>query len=90
MAHQPRGNARRSAARVATTAALAALLVLGVAGAVLLHRYESAVRRQDLLAPGSRGSGVEFSGPLNFLLIGSDQRDNNPAAGERSDTSTLR
>lgn len=75
----------RRSARVATTAGLVVLLVLGVAGAILLHRYESAVRRENLLAPGSRGS-QEFSGPLNFLLLGSDLRNDNPTAGERSDT----
>ena len=68
------------------------LVVLAAGTAVgvlaLAHRYNAAVHHADLLAPGSRVSAatVHVTGPLNFLLLGSDQRPDNPANGERSDT----
>jgi LCP family protein required for cell wall assembly len=74
------------------------LLMLASGGAitatkVLAHRYDSAVRKGTLIAPGARAGGslgdeshTRVTGPLNYLLIGSDARAGNPAAGERSDT----
>jgi LCP family protein required for cell wall assembly len=70
---------------------------------VLVNRYDKSVSRAELIDPGARvsptadGGGVldvpfvpqGVSGPLNFLLIGSDARDNNPGMGERSDTIIL-
>lgn len=62
---------------------------------VLVHRYDAAVPKAVLLDSGARGrqagtGGVlapnPVSGPLNYLLVGSDARDAVPAMGERSDT----
>lgn len=73
-----------------TGVVLVTLSGLAAAGGFLLvQRYEGAVSKQDLLAPESRAGGVApaaVTGPLNFLLIGSDLRVNNPGAGQRSDT----
>ena len=62
-----------------------------VTSRVLAHRYETSVTKASLLAPAARVSAPAqerrstIVGPLNFLLIGSDQRpDDDPA--ERSDT----
>jgi LCP family protein required for cell wall assembly len=63
-----------------------------VTALVLAHRYDSAVHHADLLDPGSRvqpGTGnapAHVAGPLNFLLLGSDARANDPIDGQRSDT----
>jgi LCP family protein required for cell wall assembly len=77
---------------------LGVLLMLGASGAitatkVLAARYDSTVRKGTLIAPGARsgGSGGDesrssLSGPLNYLLIGSDARAEDPSAGARSDT----
>jgi LCP family protein required for cell wall assembly len=70
---------------------------------VLAGRYDKSVQKAELIDPGARvhptadddgGLSVPFvpqgvTGPLNFLLIGSDARDNNPGMGERSDTIIL-
>ncbi len=62
------------------------------AGQALVQRYESSVSRDVLLDPSARDTGDAYvgwrrlSGPLNYLLIGSDLRAANPAAGQRSDT----
>jgi LCP family protein required for cell wall assembly len=59
---------------------------------ILAHRYDTAVTKQNLLAPEARVTGPAeerrstITGPLNFLLIGSDLRANNPEDGQRSDT----
>jgi LCP family protein required for cell wall assembly len=60
---------------------------------VLANRYEHAVTRAPLLDAGARaqpraggpGSGG-VSGPLNFLLLGSDARTWAPGDGQRSDS----
>jgi LCP family protein required for cell wall assembly len=76
---------------------LGVLLMLGASGAitatkVLAARYDSNVRKGTLIAPGARtgGGGDEsrssLTGPLNYLLIGSDAREDDPSAGARSDT----
>jgi LCP family protein required for cell wall assembly len=63
-----------------------------VGSRVLAHRYESSVNQENLLAPAARVTGPPAErhstilGPLNYLLIGSDLRANNPADGQRSDT----
>ncbi|MGC9667124.1 LCP family protein [Planosporangium sp. 12N6] len=57
---------------------------------VLTHRYDAAVKKGTLIAPEARSGGdqpqVRLTGPLNYLLIGSDARADDPAAGQRSDT----
>jgi LCP family protein required for cell wall assembly len=63
----------------------------------LLHRYESAVHQDDLMGDAAVPREVQQehwkSGPLNFLLLGSDSRegetDKGVVAGERSDTIML-
>jgi LCP family protein required for cell wall assembly len=62
---------------------------------VLATRYDKTVTRAPLLDPGVRvqpdpNNGlVAMVGPLNFLLLGSDARDNDPSNGQRSDTIIL-
>jgi LCP family protein required for cell wall assembly len=59
---------------------------------VLAHRYDSSLNKASLLAPEARVTMAPearrstISGPLNFLLIGSDLRSNDPEGGQRSDT----
>ncbi len=82
---------RRRAVRITVglVAAFAVLLgLLAAGGALLLHRYDTAVGRADLLARDARAGGQAgpVAGPLNFLLVGSDYRTWSPTAGERSDT----
>lgn len=81
---------RRSRVRrtvlVVSGALVLVLVLLGIGGAVLLRSYDSAVNRDVLLAPSARVAHGSVHGPLNLLLIGSDQRVGNPDAGERSDT----
>jgi LCP family protein required for cell wall assembly len=73
------------------------LLILGASGAiaatkVLAARYDSTVRKGTLIAPEARAGGTgddshsSVTGPLNYLLIGSDARAEDPSAGARSDT----
>src|SRR5690349_12439498 len=63
-----------------------------VGGRVLASRYESSVNKQTLLAPAARVTDAPAQrqstivGPLNYLLIGSDLRADNPEDGQRSDT----
>jgi LCP family protein required for cell wall assembly len=78
-------------AKMAIAFGLVLILVsLGLLGAekVLTARYAGALHRDDLLAPGARrgGSQTSLTGPLNYLLIGSDARVSNPSMGARSDT----
>ena len=55
---------------------------------VLTARYAAALHRDNLLAPGARHGATQtsLSGPLNYLLIGSDARSTNRSMGARSDT----
>jgi LCP family protein required for cell wall assembly len=67
-----------------------AVLIAGI-GALMLHRFDHSVARADLIQPSARAQaparahGV-VTGPLNFLLLGSDYRVEDPTMGERSDT----
>jgi LCP family protein required for cell wall assembly len=58
-----------------------------VGGKVLLDRYTGAVSQQNLLgsAVSDREKGKELEGALNFLLLGIDERANDPG-NTRSDT----
>jgi LCP family protein required for cell wall assembly len=68
------------------------------AGKVLANRYDDSVKKDTLLADDARtGAGVglktdeniprtKLTGPLNFLLIGSDARVDDPEGGQRSDS----
>jgi LCP family protein required for cell wall assembly len=67
------------------------LAVVGIGGvAFLVHRYDSAVHKGNLLdqkARAGNGQGLfGVHGPLNYLLLGSDQRPGDTSDGERSDT----
>jgi LCP family protein required for cell wall assembly len=78
-------------ALVAAVVSLAVVAGLGIATATLLaNRFEHSVTRASLLAPEARaaapGPHASVSGPLNFLVIGSDLRADDPGEGERSDT----
>jgi len=90
---KPRSHRRRRGRlqRILIAAGVSLVLVAGlalVAGVVLVHRYDRAVARETLLAPSARAEGqhAAVTGPLNFLLIGSDYRSWSPDAGQRSDT----
>jgi LCP family protein required for cell wall assembly len=86
-----RSRPRRSGVRRAVLAGATTLALLiglaGIGGVFLVRRYNNAIGKDTLLAPGARsGSQGSVKGPLNFLLIGSDERVDNPDAGRRSDT----
>ena len=73
--------------------AVIAVLATGsyVSALALEHRYDHALPRANLLDPSARAqpAGVRhmtIQGPLNFLLLGSDARANDPIDGQRSDT----
>jgi LCP family protein required for cell wall assembly len=65
------------------------LSALGILGGekLLTARYAAALHPATLLAPDARRDVPQrLSGPLNYLLIGSDARADNPSMGARSDT----
>nr|MDT0659828.1 LCP family protein [Micromonospora sp. DSM 115978] len=67
--------------------ALLAVAVLGGAGIwALTQRYERSVTKDLLLAPAARDERTSLVGPLNYLLVGSDQRTATPGADQRADT----
>jgi LCP family protein required for cell wall assembly len=79
--------------KVVIAVGLALVLLAGSgfgAAKFLQHRYESSVAQQVLLDPGARSSDPATTawrtGPLNFLLLGSDLRAGEPENGQRSDT----
>ncbi|MBB5870858.1 LCP family protein required for cell wall assembly [Allocatelliglobosispora scoriae] len=86
--------------RFAVASCLALLLLVAgglVAVRVLVERYDSSVAREALLDPDARQGeyvadpvtrlrAASLTGPLNYLLIGSDARWGSPEAGQRSDT----
>jgi LCP family protein required for cell wall assembly len=63
-----------------------------VTAKVLADRYDTPVKRGTLIAPEARNGGgddhapARLTGPLNYLLIGTDARADDPTAGQRSDT----
>jgi LCP family protein required for cell wall assembly len=67
--------------------ALLAVVSIGLIGAekAFNARYLDSLHHGKLLSPDAR-NGTSLSGPLNFLLIGSDFRARNPGMGARSDT----
>jgi hypothetical protein len=86
---------RRRARRILLATGLALLLLVGsavTAGAVIMHRFDQAVIRAPLLMPSARVETAARApyapvvGPLNFLLLGSDYRAEDPSMGQRSDT----
>jgi len=91
----PPGRPRTSRWAIALVAA-GTVIVLLAAGtytvlASLIHRYDSALPKASLLDPSARaqpadGGNYTITGPLNFLLLGSDARPNDTVDGQRSDT----
>lgn len=73
---------------------LGALLLLSSGGTIaaiklVSYRLDHAVSRQELLDNGARAGNRPahtITGPLNFLLLGSDFRSRTPSDGQRSDT----
>lgn len=68
---------------------LVLLVVAGgglVAVQALTARYERSVDRDLLLHPAARREHVGLTGPLNYLLVGSDRRGPATRHDERSDT----
>jgi LCP family protein required for cell wall assembly len=67
-----------------------ALLLVSAAGVVgswtLRERYERSVTRELLLDPTARHERARVHGPLNYLLVGSDQRGATPGRNQRADT----
>ncbi|BCB86020.1 hypothetical protein Psuf_033330 [Phytohabitans suffuscus] len=65
-------------------------MLVSTAGVVglraLVSRYERSVAHERLLDDAARQRGTAVSGPLNYLLIGSDLRANDPQDGQRADT----
>ncbi|MGC1214404.1 MAG: LCP family protein, partial [Micromonospora sp.] len=63
------------------------LAAIGTVGLRLLtDRYDRQVVKEQLLDPSARRERTAVSGPLNYLLIGSDQRPDNRSPDQRSDT----
>ncbi|HEY0699812.1 MAG TPA: LCP family protein, partial [Micromonospora sp.] len=66
------------------------MLVLAAAGVAglraLTNRYDRSVSKEQLLDPTARQDRTRVSGPLNYLVVGSDRRSPAPSANERSDT----
>ncbi|MBT8225747.1 MAG: LCP family protein [Dactylosporangium sp.] len=68
---------------------LASAAILGER--ILANRYQDSVKQEMLLAPDARAAAesrrhLTITGPLNFLLLGSDARADDPTNGQRSDT----
>jgi LCP family protein required for cell wall assembly len=61
-------------------------LVSGFGMRALTDRYDHSVAKETLLDPSVRGDRANATGPLNYLLIGSDQRPSQPSDDARSDT----
>jgi LCP family protein required for cell wall assembly len=90
---QPAGRRRRR--RVLIVLGILGAVVVLVAGAtflsgvLMLRRYDRSLAHDTLLVPGARSTHraqATVTGPLNFLLVGSDRQVNNPDMGQRSDT----
>jgi LCP family protein required for cell wall assembly len=65
---------------------LALAIVSGVGLWSLTDRYDNSVAKEQLLDPAARRERATVSGPLNYLLVGSDRRASSPTGEERSDT----
>jgi LCP family protein required for cell wall assembly len=68
-------------------------VVLVGGGKLLAKRYEDSIKRDDLVADAARVGGegavpkpTRIVGPLNFLMLGSDARPDEPDLGQRADT----
>jgi LCP family protein required for cell wall assembly len=86
---------RRRTRRILLAVGLTLVLLVGgaaAAGALIVRRFDHAVTRAPLLLPSARvevpstRAHAPVVGPLNFLLLGSDYRADDPEMGQRSDT----
>ena len=76
-------------ARALVGLGMAFLLMAGIGGIglrILASRYDNSVLKQLLLDPAARRERTNVSGPLNYLLVGSDWRAGSPETEQRSDT----
>jgi len=65
------------------------LLLSGITGfglRALINRYDRSITKDHLLDPAARRHHPTVTGPLNYLLVGSDRRPNSPANEQRADT----
>ncbi|GAB2951314.1 LCP family protein [Micromonospora polyrhachis] len=65
------------------------MLLSGVTGfglRALLDRYDRSITKDDLLDPAARRHHANVTGPLNYLLVGSDRRPSSPDSEQRADT----
>ena len=90
---EPVGRRSRQLRRIFLTAGIVVLavgLVAAAAGVYVVHRFDHRIVRDTLLAARARSvtaaPHTPVAGPLNFLLIGSDLRSEDPDEGQRSDT----
>jgi LCP family protein required for cell wall assembly len=84
---KPRRRVRWRVVLAATAAALSIVVgVVLVGGVVLANRFDSSITRSNLLGDARAQPGADVHGPLNFLLIGSNFRTDDPSNGERADT----
>jgi LCP family protein required for cell wall assembly len=86
-ARNPRQRRRWRRILIAVGLSLAVLVgLVALGGTLLVKRLEDAFTHGTLLDPQARTGSGDVSGPMNFLLIGSDYRTTDPTAGQRSDT----
>src|SRR5262245_9396263 len=85
------GRARTVSAVILAAFVVVAVLLVGVGGLLMRH-YDRQLTRANLLPADGRAGGngrdghAAVAGPLNFLLLGSDARVDNPGMGQRADT----
>jgi LCP family protein required for cell wall assembly len=93
---EPSPPGRRTPRWAVALIAVGTVIVLLAAGtyataASLVHRYDQALPKAPLLDPSARAQPANaghltITGPLNFLMLGSDARPNDTVDGQRSDT----
>jgi LCP family protein required for cell wall assembly len=89
--HRPAERPRRRLSRLATVLIVSALVLcalvvaLFAGGLFAINQPGHAVASANLLGTARAPRGVKH-GPLNYLLIGSNWRDDNPGNGERADS----
>ncbi|MGW0435309.1 LCP family protein [Micromonospora sp. NPDC003197] len=65
------------------------MLLSGVTGfglRALIDRYDQSIAKDNLLDPAARRHHAAVTGPLNYLLVGSDRRPTSPDSEQRADT----
>lgn len=78
---------RRGRRLVVGSVAVVALFVLLFAGGMGVAGWlDSSVKMGNLLGSARSGHAADVKGPLNFLVVGSNFRTDDPSNGERADT----